>query len=76
MLLLPISITSVLWALVSLCIIVGVIYLIFWVLGKLNIVIPPQIANIIWVILVLLALIWIINQFFLGGNWPGIDIRR
>lgn len=73
MLLLSISITAVLWALVSLAVIVGLIYIVFWVLSKLNIVIPPNIANVIWVILVLLALIFIVQHFFYGGT--GLDIR-
>lgn len=62
------SILSILWALVSLCIFVAVIYLILWVLGKLGITIPDNIRNIIWVILVLLAIIWIVSHFFVGGG--------
>jgi hypothetical protein len=66
MLLLPISITSVLWALVWLCIAVALIYL-------LGIAISANVVTIIKVILILLALIFIINHFFLRGG--GIDIR-
>ena len=73
MILLSISITSVLWALVSLAIIVGLIYVIFWVVSKLGLVIPANIANVLWVILVLLALIFIVQHFFYGG--AGLDIR-
>jgi hypothetical protein len=59
---------SVLWALVTLCIVVGVIYLILWVLGSLGIVIPANIVKVIWVILVLLAIIFIVEHFFSGSG--------
>jgi hypothetical protein len=68
MLLLSISVTSVLWALVWLCMAVALIYLIIWVFGKLGIDIPPNVVTIIKVILILLALIFIINHFFIGGG--------
>ena len=74
MLLLAISVTSVLWALVWLCIAVALVYLILWVFAKLGIAIPPNVVMIIRVILILLALIFIINYFF-GGGGHGIDIR-
>jgi hypothetical protein len=60
---------SILWALVYLCIICAVIYLIIWVLGKLGIAIPPNILTIVWVILVLLAIIWIVQHF--SPVWSG-----
>jgi len=75
MILLSISVTSVLWALVWLCVAVALIYLILWVLGKLGIVIPATVITIIKVILILLALIFIIDHFFVAGGHPGIDIR-
>jgi len=62
------DIVSILWALVSLCIAVGVIYLILWVIGQLGLVIPANIVKIIWVVLVLLAIIWIVQHFFIGGG--------
>jgi hypothetical protein len=68
------DIVSILWALVSLCIIVAVIYLVFWVLGKLGIVIPDKIVTIIWVILVLLAIIFLVQHFFYGGGGTTIDM--
>jgi hypothetical protein len=65
------DIVSILYALISFAIAVGIIYLIIWVLGRLGINLPQNILRIIWVILVLLAIIWIIQHFFSGG----IDIR-
>jgi hypothetical protein len=38
------------------------------VLGKLGIVIPDKIVTIIWVILVLLAIIFVVQHFFYGGG--------
>jgi hypothetical protein len=70
------DIVSILWALVSLCITVAIIYLIIWVLGKLGLVIPATILRIIWVILVLLAIIWIIEHFFTGRSGIVIHHRR
>jgi hypothetical protein len=70
------DIVNILYALISLAIAVGVIYLIIWVLGKLNIVLPQNILRIIWVILVLLTIIWIIEHFFGGGVRIGMPHRR
>jgi hypothetical protein len=75
MLLLAISVTSVLWALVWLCIAVALVYIIIWVFGKLGIAIPANVVMIIKVVLILLALIFIINYFFMGGGGHGIGIR-
>lgn len=57
---------SILWALISLAIGVGVIYLILWVLGSLGINVPANIMKVVWVILVLLIIIWILQHFFYG----------
>lgn len=69
------GIVAILWALVSLCVAVAVIYLIFWVLGQLGINIPANIVKIIWVILVLLAIIFIAQHFFVGSDL-GFDVHR
>lgn len=64
-------IISVCWALVSLAIVVGLIWLVLWVLAKLGLAIPANIVTIIWVILVLLAIIFIVTHFFGGGGDGG-----
>jgi hypothetical protein len=74
MILLTISVTSILWSLVWLCVAVALVYLILWVFAKLGIAIPPNVVMIIKVILILLALIFIINYFFMGGG-HSIGIR-
>lgn len=69
------DILSILWFLVSLAIAVGVIYLIFWVLGQLGLVIPANIVKVIWVILILLVIIWAVEHFLLGSGGHRILIR-
>jgi hypothetical protein len=59
-------IVTILWALVWLCIIVLVIWVILWVLDQLGFSIPANILKIIWVIVVLIAIIWLITHFFTG----------
>lgn len=71
MLLLTISVTAVLWALLWLCVLAGLIYLVLWVIGQLGIVLPGNVINIIKVILILLALIFIIDHFFYHGGSIG-----
>jgi hypothetical protein len=70
------DIINILWALVSLCIAVGIIYLILWVLGALGLAIPANIVKVIWVILVLLAIIWIVEHFLVGGSGRSLELRR
>jgi len=70
------SIVTILYALISLAIAVGVIYLILWVLGQLGLSIPPNIVKVIWVILILLVLIWIVEYFFAGGGNISLPHRR
>lgn len=61
-------IVSILYALISLAVVVLVIKLLLWVLGVLGLAIPPNIEKIIWVILLLLAIIWIVQHFFIGHH--------
>jgi hypothetical protein len=61
---------SVIMMLIYLCLLVGVIYLVIFVLGRLGIEIPPPIMNIIWVIVLLVALLILWQTF--GGRIRGI----
>lgn len=58
-------IESVILALVYLCIIVAVVWLVVWVLGQIGVPIPAQVMKIVWVIVVLLALLYLWRAF--GG---------
>jgi uncharacterized membrane protein len=70
------SVTSVLWALIWLCIAVGVFYLVMYILGALGVVIPPKIRMIIGLIFMLLVIIWVINEFFGSGGGGHMNITR
>jgi hypothetical protein len=61
---------SVIMMLIYLCLLVGVVYLVIYVLGQLGIGIPPPILNIIWVIVLLIALLILWQTF--GGRLRGI----
>jgi len=61
---------NVIMMLIYLCILVGVIYLIIYVLGQIGIAIPPPIMNIIWVVVLLVALLILWQTF--GGRLRGI----
>lgn len=50
---------AVITSLIYLCIIAIAIYLVIWVLGQLGIAIPEPIMKIIWVIVILLAILFI-----------------
>lgn len=61
-------IAQIIIMLIYVALLVGVIYLVFWVLNHLGISLPPQIVNIVWVIVALLVLLWFV-QAFLGGGF-------
>jgi hypothetical protein len=61
---------NVLYCLIGLCVLVGVFYVVLWVLGKLGIDVPPKAVTIVWVIICLLILIWLIQALFGGGGMP------
>jgi len=66
----------ILYALLSLAVVILVIYVILWVLSLLGIVIPDNIRKIIYAILIILALIWICQHFDLFGSGLGCNIPR
>lgn len=49
--------------LITLAVIVGLVWLCFWVFGMLGIAIPGMIRNVIWVIAVLLILLFAWRTF-------------
>lgn len=59
---------SVIWMLIIIAVFVGVVYLALWVLGQLGITIPPRVAQVIWVIVLLVVLYWIVSTLFVGGS--------
>jgi bacteriorhodopsin len=70
------DIVNILYALISLAVVVLIIYIILWALAQLGLAIPENIKKVIWVILVLLALVFIIQHFFYGGGYIGLPRHR
>src|SRR5262245_48699351 len=59
---------NVLWFLIGLIILAGIIYLAIWVIESFIIAIPEMIKKGIWVIVLLLALIFLITALAGGGK--------
>jgi hypothetical protein len=59
---------SVLWFLIGLIILCGIIYLAIWVIESFVIAIPEQVKKGVWVIVLLLALIFLITSLVGGGG--------
>jgi hypothetical protein len=59
---------SILWFLVFLCILVGIGWVILWVLGQLGIPVPPMVVKIALLIIALLCLIWFLTMLVGGGG--------
>jgi hypothetical protein len=62
---------TVITALIALVVLAIAVYLILWVLEAIGIAIPPKIMQLIWVLVVLIALLWLLN--LLG---PSLHISR
>ncbi len=48
---------SVIWLLIYICLLVGVAWLVLWVLGQIGVPLPPRVVQIFWVIVVLLVIL-------------------
>ncbi len=53
-------------ALISLCLLVLAVIIVFWVLGILGVVLPGMVETIIWVVVGLIALLYLYRA--LGGS--------
>ena len=53
-------IESIIWLLIYICLVVGVAWLVLWVLGQIGVALPAQVVKVFWVICVLfiLLLLW------------------
>jgi hypothetical protein len=64
----------VIYALIYLCLLFALYWIIVWVLGSLGIYMPPHVMQIVMVIMVLVAILVLYRLFFVGSNirfWPG-----
>jgi hypothetical protein len=61
---------NVIILLIYICVLVGLVYLVVWVLQKLGIEIPQMVMNIVWVIVVLIVILlcWRALSPFIGGR--------
>lgn len=48
---------SIIWLLIYLVLILGLAWLVLWVLAEMGVPVPPMVAKMIWVIAVLLVLL-------------------
>ena len=58
---------SVLWFLIGLVILCGIVYLAIWVIEQFVYPIPERVKQAIWVVVLLLALIWLLSIITGGG---------
>ena len=63
---------SILWFLVGLIILAGVVYLAIWVIEQFVSPIPERVKQGVWVVILLLALIYLISV--LVGGSPGFHL--
>lgn len=67
---------DVIYVLIAIACIVGLYYLVTWVLAYLGIPVPSMVLKIVFLILALLVLAWVVS-IFLGGSMPGsFPLRR
>lgn len=59
---------NVIFLLIYICLLVGLVYLAVWVMGRLGIPIPPMLMNIVWIIIVLIVILlcWRALSPFMG----------
>jgi hypothetical protein len=63
---------QILWFLIGLIVLCGIVWLAIWVIEQFIMPIPDQIKKGIWVIVLLLALIFLITVIAGGGSFPRI----
>lgn len=63
-------IEGVIGALIQICMVVLVVYVALWVIGMLGLPLPPQVVNIIWVIVALFVLLILLRTLL-----PSMGLR-
>jgi len=61
---------NIIYLLIYIALVVGLIYLILWVLEQLGIGLPPMVVKVLWVIVVLIVILlcWRALSPFIGGG--------
>jgi bacteriorhodopsin len=60
---------TIITLLIYLCVLALVVYLIIWVLGEIGLALPPQVIKILWVIVALVAILFIVQALMPGGKF-------
>ena len=60
---------QILWLLIALCVLVGIGWVVLWVLGQLGIIVPPMVIKIALIIIGLLCLIYALTLIAGGGGF-------
>ena len=61
--------TTLITLLIYICILVAVVYLVFWVLTSIGVPLPDQVVKIIWIIVALLVILWLLRAL------PGLGVH-
>lgn len=61
---------GIIMALIQLCVIVAIVYVVLYVIGQLGLAIPPQVVTIVWIIVGLVAVLFIFRHVL-----PGLGLR-
>ena len=57
---------AVVYALIYLALVVLCVYIILWVIGELGIALPAQVVKIIWLIVALIAILFVVQTILPG----------
>ena len=68
-----ITLTSVIYFLIALCVIAILVVGVRWLLAQMGVVIPPPILGILGFLLFLVVLLWFLGA--LGGGPSGVSVR-
>ena len=60
---------TIITLLIYLCLLALAVYLIIWVLGEIGLTLPPQVIKILWVIVALVAILFIVQAVLPGGKF-------
>lgn len=61
---------NVIFLLIWIVLLIGLVYLGIWVLGRMGVEIPPMLLNVVWVIVILVVILlcWRALSPFIGGS--------
>jgi uncharacterized membrane protein len=62
-------IASVITFLIYLCLLAIVVYIVIWVLGIIGVPLPAKVIQLLWVIVGLIAILWLVQMVLGGGSF-------